>query len=93
MVGSRSEHGGIIKDGQWFIYGSSLQVYYNKEIHMELAIMPCVGNLIETNSWLAYCEIAVMGGEQAARFTSIELASLKTKGENLKEKKKNYLKT
>ena len=99
MVGSRSEHGGIIKDGAKMVNAMS-----NSVVPKFTVIM---GNSYGAGNYamcgkaydptLIVCwptaKVAVMGGEQAAKvLLQIELASLKLKGENIsKEKEKELL--
>ena len=99
MVGSRSEHGGIIKDGAKMVNSMSNSVVPKFTIIM--------GNSYGAGNYamcgkaydptLIVCwptaKVAVMGGEQAAKvLLQIELASLKLKGENIsKEKEKELL--
>jgi acetyl-CoA carboxylase carboxyltransferase component len=96
MVGSRSEHGGIIKDGAKMVNAQS-----NSTVPKFTVI---VGNSYGAGNY-AMCgkaydprlivawptaELAVMGGSQAAKvLLQIEVASLKAKGEKItKEKEK-----
>jgi acetyl-CoA carboxylase carboxyltransferase component len=88
MVGSRSEHGGIIKDGAKLVSAMSNSVVPKFTI--------VVGNSYGAGNY-AMCgkaydprlivgwpsaQIAVMGGSQAAKvLVQIEVASLKAKGE------------
>ena len=101
MVGSRSEHGGIIKDGAKMVnamansvvpkftviignsYGAGNYAMCGKAYDPRLIV-----------SWPT-AEMAVMGGEQAAKvLLQIEKASLKAKGEEIDEKtEKELLKT
>ncbi len=90
MVGSRSEHGGIIKDGAKMVNAVS------NSIVPKISIV--VGNSYGAGNY-AMCgkaydprfifgwptaKIAVMGGSQAAKtLTQIKVASLKKKGETL----------
>jgi acetyl-CoA carboxylase carboxyltransferase component len=94
MVGSRSEHGGIIKDGAKMVNAVS-----NSTVPKFSVI---VGNSYGAGNY-AMCgkaydprlivawpsaKLAVMGGEQAAKvLTQIQTASLKAKGEKIDEKK------
>jgi len=101
MVGSKSEHGGIIKDGAKMVNA------------MANSVVPkftfIIGNSYGAGNY-AMCgkaydprlivawptaELAVMGGEQAAKvLLQIEKASLKAKGEEIDEKaEKALLKT
>jgi 3-methylcrotonyl-CoA carboxylase beta subunit len=101
MVGSRSEHGGIIKDGAKMVNAMANSVVPKFTI--------IIGNSYGAGNY-AMCgkaydprlivswptaEMAVMGGEQAAKvLLQIERASLKAKGEEIDEKaEKALLKT
>ena len=101
MVGSRSEHGGIIKDGAKMVNAMSNSVVPKFTI--------IIGNSYGAGNY-AMCgkaydprlivswptaQLAVMGGEQAAKvLLQIEKASLKSKGEEIdSEKEKELLKT
>lgn len=101
MVGSRSEHGGIIKDGAKMVsamansvvpkftviignsYGAGNYAMCGKAYDPRLIV-----------SWPT-AEMAVMGGEQAAKvLLQIEKSSLKANGEKIDEKtEKELLKT
>ncbi len=98
MVGSRSEHGGIIKDGAKMVNA------------MANSVVPkftfIIGNSYGAGNY-AMCgkaydprlivawptaQLAVMGGEQAAKvLLQIEKASLKAKGEEIDEKAEKLL--
>lgn len=98
MVGSRSEHGGIIKDGAKMVNAVSNSVVPKFTI--------IVGNSYGAGNY-AMCgkaydprliaawptaKIAVMGGEQAAKvLVQIEVASLKAKGEKITPEKEAEL--
>lgn len=98
MVGSRSEHGGIIKDGAKLVNAMSNSVVPKFTI--------IVGNSYGAANY-AMCgkaydprliyswptgQIAVMGGAQAAKvLVQIEVASLKAKGEEITEEKETAL--
>ncbi|APQ18553.1 acyl-CoA carboxylase subunit beta [Maribacter hydrothermalis] len=98
MVGSKSEHGGIIKDGAKMVNAVSNSVVPKFTI--------VVGNSYGAGNY-AMCgkaydprlivawpsaELAVMSGNSAAKvLLQIEKASLKKKGEALTEKKENEL--
>jgi 3-methylcrotonyl-CoA carboxylase beta subunit len=101
MVGSRSEHGGIIKDGAKMVNAMANSVVPKFTI--------IIGNSYGAGNY-AMCgkaydprlivswptaKMAVMGGEQAAKvLLQIERASLKAKGEEIDEKaEKALLKT
>src|SRR5476651_1650309 len=90
MVGSRAEHGGIIKDGAKMVNAVANSVVPKFTI--------VVGNSYGAGNYamcgkaydprLIYAwpsaKIAVMGGEQAAKvLVQIEVASLKAKGEKI----------
>jgi acetyl-CoA carboxylase carboxyltransferase component len=98
MVGSRSEHGGIIKDGAKMVNAVSNSVVPKFTI--------VVGNSYGAGNYamcgkaydprLIYAwpsaKIAVMGGAQAAKvLLQIQEGALKGKGETLDEDKKNKL--
>ena len=97
MVGSRSEHGGIIKDGAKMVNAMANSVVPKFTVIMGNSYG--AGNYANVeslwskiNCWLATAEIAVMGGEQAAKvLLQIELASLKTKGEKISKEKEKEL--
>ncbi|NNE56354.1 MAG: acyl-CoA carboxylase subunit beta, partial [Flavobacteriales bacterium] len=98
MVGSRSEHGGIIKDGAKMVNAMSNSVVPKFTI--------VTGNSYGAGNY-AMCgkaydprlivgwptaEIAVMGGSQAAKvLLQIEVASMKAKGEEITEERKTEL--
>jgi 3-methylcrotonyl-CoA carboxylase beta subunit len=98
MVGSKSEHGGIIKDGAKMVNAVSNSVVPKFTI--------VVGNSYGAGNY-AMCgkaydprlivawpsaELAVMGGTQAAKvLAQIEASSLKAKGEIVDEKKEKEL--
>ena len=101
MVGSRSEHGGIIKDGAKMVSAMANSVVPKFTI--------IIGNSYGAGNY-AMCgkaydprlivswptaEMAVMGGDQAAKvLLQIEKSSLKTNGEEIDEKtEKELLKT
>lgn len=101
MVGSRSEHGGIIKDGAKMVSAMANSVVPKFTI--------IIGNSYGAGNY-AMCgkaydprlivswptaEMAVMGGEQAAKvLLQIEKSSLKANGEKIDEKtEKELLKT
>jgi 3-methylcrotonyl-CoA carboxylase beta subunit len=101
MVGSRSEHSGIIKDGAKMVNAVANSVVPKITI--------VVGNSFGAGNY-AMCgkaydprfiyawptaKIAVMGGEQAAKtLLQIQVASLKAKGEEIDpEKEKELLQT
>ncbi len=98
MVGSKSEHGGIIKDGAKMVNAVSNSVVPKFTV--------VVGNSYGAGNY-AMCgkaydprlifawpsaQLAVMGGEQAAKvLLQIQEATLKAKGETIDEKKKQEL--
>jgi acetyl-CoA carboxylase carboxyltransferase component len=98
MVGSRSEHGGIIKDGAKMVNAMANSVVPKFTI--------VTGNSYGAGNY-AMCgkaydprliigwptaEIAVMGGAQAAKvLLQIEMASLKSKGESISKEKEQLL--
>jgi acetyl-CoA carboxylase carboxyltransferase component len=98
MVGSRSEHGGIIKDGAKLVNAMSNSVVPKFTV--------IVGNSYGAGNY-AMCgkaydprlivgwptaQVAVMGGAQAAKvLVQIEVASLKAKGEEITPEKESEL--
>jgi 3-methylcrotonyl-CoA carboxylase beta subunit len=98
MVGSRSEHSGIIKDGAKLVNAVANSVVPKITI--------VVGNSYGAGNY-AMCgkaydprfiyawpnaKIAVMGGEQAAKtLVQIQVAALKSKGEEVDKEKENAL--
>ena len=98
MVGSRSEHGGIIKDGAKLVNAMSNSVVPKFTV--------IVGNSYGTGNY-AMCgkaydprlivgwptaQVAVMGGAQAAKvLVQIEVATLKAKGEEITPEKEKEL--
>lgn len=98
MVGSRSEHGGIIKDGAKMVNAQSNSVVPKFTV--------IVGNSYGAGNY-AMCgkaydprlivgwptaQVAVMGGAQAAKvLVQIEVASLKAKGEQITPEKEAEL--
>jgi acetyl-CoA carboxylase carboxyltransferase component len=98
MVGSRSEHSGIIKDGAKMVNAVANSVVPK--------ITVVIGNSYGAGNY-AMCgkaydprfifawpsaKIAVMGGEQAAKtLLQIQVASLKTKGKEITEKEEQDL--
>ncbi|MHC5354693.1 acyl-CoA carboxylase subunit beta [Myroides sp. LJL115] len=98
MVGSKSEHGGIIKDGAKMVNAVSNSVVPKFTV--------IVGNSYGAGNY-AMCgkaydprlifawpsaELAVMGGSQAAKvLTQIEASSLKAKGEELTKEQEEKL--
>jgi acetyl-CoA carboxylase carboxyltransferase component len=98
MVGSRSEHAGIIKDGAKMVNAQSNSVVPKFTI--------VIGNSYGAGNY-AMCgkaydprlivgwptaQIAVMGGAQAAKvFLQIEVASMKAKGEEITKEREEEL--
>ncbi len=99
MVGSRSEHGGIIKDGAKMVNAMSNSVVPKFTVIMGNSYgagnYAMCGKAYDPTLIVGWptAKVAVMGGEQAAKvLLQIELASLKSKGENIsKEKEKELL--
>ena len=98
MVGSRSEHGGIIKDGAKLVNAMSNSVVPKFTIVMGNSYgagnYAMCGKAYDPRLIVGWptAEIAVMGGAQAANLLQIEMASLKSKGEEIsKKRKKSYL--
>jgi len=98
MVGSRSEHGGIIKDGAKLVNAVANSIVPKFTI--------VIGNSYGAGNY-AMCgkaydprliaawptaQIAVMGGEQAAKvLVQIQVATLKAKGEEVNKEKEDEL--
>ncbi|MEN9522131.1 MAG: hypothetical protein RL065_508, partial [Bacteroidota bacterium] len=101
MVGSRSEHGGIIKDGAKLVNAMSNSVVPKFTIVVGnsygAANYAMCGKAYDPRLIVAWptAKIAVMGGEQAAKtLLQIQVASMKAKGkEILPEEEKEMLKT
>lgn len=98
MVGSRSEHGGIIKDGAKMVNAMSNSVVPKFTIIMGnsfgAANYAMCGKAYDPRLIAAWptAQIAVMGGTQAAKvLVQIEVASLKAKGEEINPEKENEL--
>ena len=99
MVGSRSEHGGIIKDGAKMVNAMSNSVVPKFTIIIGNSYgagnYAMCGKAYDPRLILAWptANIAVMGGEQAAKvLLQIEKKSLEVKGEEItKEKEKKLL--
>jgi acetyl-CoA carboxylase carboxyltransferase component len=98
MVGSRSEHGGIIKDGAKMVNTMSNSVVPKFTIIMGNSYgagnYAMCGKAYDPRLIVAWptSEIAVMGGSQAAKvLMQIEKASLKSKGEEIDEEKEKEL--
>ena len=101
MVGSRSEHGGIIKDGAKMVNAMANSVVPKFTIIIGNSYgagnYAMCGKAYDPRLIVAWptANLAVMGGEQAAKvLLQIEKSSLKVKGELINEKKeKELLKT
>jgi acetyl-CoA carboxylase carboxyltransferase component len=101
MVGSRSEHGGIIKDGAKMVNAMANSVVPKFTIIIGNSYgagnYAMCGKAYDPRLIVAWptAQLAVMGGEQAAKvLLQIEKASLKEKGEEIDEKvEKELLKT
>ena len=101
MVGSRSEHGGIIKDGAKMVNAMSNSVVPKFTIitgnSFGAGNYAMCGKAYDPRLIVAWptAQIAVMGGAQAANvLLQIEKASLKSKGEEITpEKESEMLKT
>jgi acetyl-CoA carboxylase carboxyltransferase component len=96
MVGSRSEHGGIIKDGAKMVNAVANSVVPKFSIVMGSSYgagnYAMCGKAYDPRLIFAWptAEIAVMSGGSAANtLLQIELASAKAKGKELTEKEKN----
>ncbi|MBT7816984.1 MAG: acyl-CoA carboxylase subunit beta [Polaribacter sp.] len=98
MVGSKSEHGGIIKDGAKMVNAMANSVVPKFTIVMGNSYgagnYAMCGKAYDPRLIVGWptAEIAVMGGEQAAKvLLQIELASLKSKGEEISKEKEKEL--
>jgi acetyl-CoA carboxylase carboxyltransferase component len=98
MVGSRSEHGGIIKDGAKMVNAMANSVVPKFTVIMGNSFgagnYAMCGKAYDPRLICAWpsAQIAVMGGSQAANtLLQIEIASLKAKGEEITEEKKAAL--
>ena len=98
MVGSRSEHGGIIKDGAKMVNAMSNSVVPKFTIVIGNSYgagnYAMCGKAYDPRLIVAWptAQIAVMGGAQAAKvLLQIEKASLKAKGEEIDEKAEQKL--
>lgn len=94
MVGSRSEHGGIIKDGAKLVNAQANSVVPKFTVitgnSYGAGNYAMCGKAYDPRLIVAWpnANIAVMGGAQAAKvLLQIEEASLKAKGESIDEKK------
>ncbi len=101
MVGSRSEHGGIIKDGAKMVNAMANSVVPKFTVIIGNSYgagnYAMCGKAYDPRLIVAWptAEIAVMGGEQAAKvLLQIEKASIKNKGKKIdKKEEKELLKT
>ena len=98
MVGSRSEHGGIIKDGAKMVNAMSNSVVPKFTIitgnSFGAGNYAMCGKAYDPRLIVAWptAQIAVMGGAQAAKvLLQIEKASLKSKGEEITPKKESEM--
>jgi acetyl-CoA carboxylase carboxyltransferase component len=98
MVGSRSEHGGIIKDGAKMVNAMSNSTVPKFTIVMGNSYgagnYAMCGKAYDPRLIVAWpsAKIAVMGGEQAAKvLLQIEKASLSKKGEEISLEKETEL--
>ncbi|MDA9808292.1 acyl-CoA carboxylase subunit beta, partial [Flavobacteriales bacterium] len=98
MVGSRSEHGGIIKDGAKMVNAMANSVVPKFTVIIGNSYgagnYAMCGKAYDPRLIVAWptAQLAVMGGEQAAKvLLQIEKASLKTKGEEIDEKAEKLL--
>ena len=98
MVGSRSEHGGIIKDGAKMVNAMANSVVPKFTIVMGNSYgagnYAMCGKAYDPRLIVGWptAEIAVMGGAQAAKvLLQIEMASLKAKGETIDKKKEDEM--
>jgi len=98
MVGSRSEHGGIIKDGAKMVNAMSNSVVPKFSIitgnSYGAGNYAMCGKAYDPRLIVAWpsAEIAVMGGSQAAKvLMQIEVASRKSRGEELTEETKKEM--
>jgi 3-methylcrotonyl-CoA carboxylase beta subunit len=98
MVGSRSEHGGIIKDGAKMVNAMANSVVPKFTIVIGNSYgagnYAMCGRAYDPRLMLAWpnAKIAVMGGEQAAKtLLQIEVSSLEAKGEKITEENKQEL--
>jgi 3-methylcrotonyl-CoA carboxylase beta subunit len=98
MVGSRSEHGGIIKDGAKMVNAMSNSVVPKFTIiignSFGAANYAMCGKAYDPRLIVGWptAQVAVMGGAQAAKvLVQIEVASLKAKGEEITPEKEAEL--
>jgi 3-methylcrotonyl-CoA carboxylase beta subunit len=100
MVGSRSEHGGIIKDGAKMVNAQSNSVVPKFTVIMGNSYgagnYAMCGKAYDPRLIVGWptAQVAVMGGAQAAKvLLQIEVASLKAKGETITPEKEEELYT
>lgn len=100
MVGSRSEHGGIIKDGAKMVSAMANSVVPKFTVVVGNSYgagnYAMCGKAYDPRFMLAWpnAKLAVMGGAQAAKvLLQIEKASLKAKGEEITPEKENEILT
>jgi acetyl-CoA carboxylase carboxyltransferase component len=98
MVGSRSEHGGIIKDGAKLVNAMANSVVPKFTIIMGYSYgagnYAMCGKAYDPRLILGWptAEIAVMGGSQAAKvLLQIKVASMKAQGKEVSEQEENEL--
>ena len=98
MVGSKSEHGGIIKDGAKMVNAMSNSVVPKFTIVIGNSYgagnYAMCGKAYDPRLIVAWptAKIAVMGGEQAAKtLVQIEVSTMKAKGKKVSEKKEKEL--
>ncbi len=98
MVGSRSEHGGIIKDGAKLVNAMANSIVPKFTIVVGNSYgagnYAMCGKAYDPRLMIAWpsAKIAVMGGSQAANtILQIQLAALKNKGEVISEDQKNEI--
>ncbi|MGZ3865447.1 MAG: acyl-CoA carboxylase subunit beta [Bacteroidia bacterium] len=98
MVGSRSEHGGIIKDGAKMVNAMSNSVVPKFTIiignSFGAANYAMCGKAYDPRLIVGWptAQVAVMGGAQAAKvLVQIEVASLKAKGEEITPERESEL--
>ena len=98
MVGSRSEHGGIIKDGAKMVNAMANSIVPKFTIIMGNSYgagnYAMCGKAYDPRLIVGWptAEVAVMGGQQAAKvLLQIELASLKAKGEKISKSKEQEI--
>ena len=98
MVGSRSEHGGIIKDGAKMVNAMSNSVVPKFTVVMGNSYgagnYAMCGKAYDPRLIVGWptAQVAVMGGAQAAKvLLQIEVSSLKAKGEQISEQREKEL--